>query len=259
MLAPEAHLCFITSNKYLRAGYGGNLRAFLSGKNRILQLIDFGDAPVFEAIAYPSILLARQGAPEKGHTLRAFTWRPGPAITEFPALFEKRAFPLAQSALRPDGWQLERREVLALLDKLRAAGTPLGDYVKGRFYRGILTGLNEAFVVDRATRDRLIAEHPSSAELIKPFLRGRDVKRWRCAFAEQYLIKIESSENAKHPWSGMELKRAEAVFATSYPAIHAFMRPFRQALIKRADQGTYFWELRSCAYWEGAFPICDSL
>jgi adenine-specific DNA-methyltransferase len=182
--------------------------------------------------------------------VRAFTWQPGPEIADFPALCDKRSFPIRQTALRADGWQIECKEVLALLAKLRAAGKPLGEYVKGRFYRGILTGLNEAFVVDRSTRDRLIAEHPSSAEILKPFLRGRDVKRWRCAFAEQYLIKIESSENAKHPWSGMEPKRAEAVFAKSYPAIHAFMAPYRRALIKRADQGKYFWELRSCAYWE---------
>jgi hypothetical protein len=248
-LAPAGHLCFITSNKYFRAGYGEKLRAFLSGKNRIRRLIDFGDAPVFEAVAYPSIILIQRGAPEESHSVRAFTWQPGPEIADFPALCDKRSFPIRQTALRADGWQIECKEVLALLAKLRAAGKPLGDYVNGRFYRGILTGLNEAFVVDRATRDRLIAEHPSSAAILKPFLRGRDVKRWRCAFAEQYLIKIESSENAKHLWSGMEPKRAEAVFAKTYPAIHAFMAPYRQALIKRTDQGTYFWELRSCAYW----------
>ena len=63
----------------------------------------------------------------------------------------------------------------------------MGEYVDGKFYRGVTTGFNEAFVVDRTTRDRLIAEHSSSAEVLKPFLRGRDIKRWDVNFAEQYL------------------------------------------------------------------------
>jgi adenine-specific DNA-methyltransferase len=139
---------------------------------------------------------------------------------------------------------------LRLLDKLRNAGTPLGEYVSGRFYYGIKTGLNEAFVVDRITRDRLITEHPSSAEILKPFLRGRDVKRWRVDFAEQYLIKIESSENKQHPWSEKSDREAERVFARTYPAIHARFERFRAGLIRRDDQGKYFWELRSCKYWQ---------
>ncbi|MFM6209009.1 MAG: type II restriction endonuclease, partial [Planktothrix sp.] len=120
--------------------------------------------------------------------------------------------------------------------------------MNGRFYRGILTGFNEAFIVDQETRDRLIAEHPSSAEVLKPFLRGRDVKRWRVNFSEQYLIKIESSENKQHPWSGKPAKEAEKIFAKTYPAIYEHFKQFRERLIKRDDQGKYFWELRSCRY-----------
>ena len=78
--------------------------------------------------------------------------------------------------------------MLRLLEKLRGAGKPLGEYVNGRFYYGIKTGLNEAFVVDRATRDWLIREHKSSAEILKPFLRGRDVKRWRVEPQDLWLI-----------------------------------------------------------------------
>ena len=129
-------------------------------------------------------------------------------------------------------------------------GEPLGKYVNDRFYRGILTGLNEAFVVDRTTRNQLIAEHPSSAEVLKPFLRGKDVKRWSVNFAEQYLIKIESSENRRHPWSEKSATDAEKIFAKNYPAIYKHMEPFRKELIERQDQGTYFWELRSCKYWK---------
>ena len=98
---------------------------------------------------------------------------------------------MPQNALTADGWRLASPTVLNLLEKLRNAGKPLGEYVQGRFYMGIKTGLNKAFVVDKEIRDKLVAEHPSSSEVLKPFLRGQDVKRWQVNFEEQYLITIE--------------------------------------------------------------------
>jgi type I restriction-modification system DNA methylase subunit len=265
-------LSLITSNKYMRAAYGAKLRTYLAYATHPHAILDFGDAPVFTSIAYPCILVAEKARhigygqlpdpasldqagrveqllDEPDRAVRVYTWNPGKDVQDLPHAFEGEAHALAQRDLKPDGWRLERPVSLRLLERLRQAGQPLGEYVQGRFYRGILTGLNKAFVVDRATRDRLIAEHPSSAEVLKPFLRGRDVKRWRCEFAEQYLIRIESSENVPHPWSGKAQHEAERLFAKTYPAIHAWFHPMRQALINRYDQGHYYWELRSCDYW----------
>lgn len=260
LLRDNGVLCFITSNKYLRAGYGKQLRSVLARETEIAQLIDFGDASVFTAIAYPSIIVAEKHVPAEDHQLLALNWNPNTPLSQFTQEIERARAQIArpgpnaplvlQKRLTPDGWRLEGEATQRLLDKLRRAGRPLGDYVGGRFYRGVLTGLNEAFVVDRATRDRLIAEHPSSAELLKPFLRGRDVKRWRVDFAEQYLIKIESSENKLHSWSNKPAPEAERIFQRNYPAIHAWFEPLRDALVNRYDQGKYFWELRACAYWQ---------
>ncbi len=241
-------LTYISSNKYFRSAYGKKLRDFLARHATVSQLIDFGDAPVFTSIAYPSIIIASK-AHAQGNHLRALNWEPGPSIDEFGNIFRTKGFTMPQNALTSGGWQLQSPDALNLLAKLRRAGKPLGEYVKGRFYRGVLTGLNKAFVVDRETQDKLVAAHSSSAKVLKPFLRGRDVKRWQVNFAEQYLIKIESSENRVHPWSSQSLGEAEEIFANTYPAIHAHFEPFREQLINRYDQGKYFWELRSCAYW----------
>ena len=249
LLRDNGILTYISSNKYFRSAYGKKLRDFFTRQCTVSQLIDFGDAPVFTSIAYPSIITICKTRTEGNH-LRALNWEQGTSIEEFGRIFRTHAFFMPQDALTADGWRLTSPIVLNLLDKLRNAGKPLGEYVKGRFYRGILTGLNEAFVVDKATRDKLIAEHRSSAEVLKPFLRGRDVKRWQVDFAEQYLIIIESSENRTHPWSGKSDNEAEETFADTYPAIHAHLQAFRDRLIKRYDQGKYFWELRACAYWE---------
>ena len=105
------------------------------------------------------------------------------------------------------------------------------------------------------TKDRLIAEDAASSRIIHPFLRGRDVKRWRVDFSDQYIIKIESSANVKHPWSNRTSAEAERVFAQTFPGIFKRLNAFRSELMARTDQGIYFWELRSCAYWsEFALP-----
>ena len=251
ILADGGVLSFISSNKFFRSGYGKALRAYLTRNMTLQHVIDFGDAPVFTAIAYPTVLVARKKAAQDfrlDSTFNTMTWQPGPDVADFVDIYAREGFGMRQDKLSPDGWRLESEQVLTLLDKLTKAGTPLGDYVNGRFYYGIKTGLNEAFVVDRVTRDRLIAEDPRSEEILKPFLRGRDVKRWRVDFADRYLIKIESSENKRHPWSGKS--NAEEAFAATYPAIHKWFNGFRDKLIKRYDQGKYFEELRACTYWQ---------
>ena len=249
LLRDNGILTYISSNKYFRSAYGKKLRDFLARQSTLSQLIDFGDAPVFTSIAYPSIITASKTHTQDNH-LRALNWEPGPSIDEFGTIFQTQGFTMPQNALTADGWRLTSPDALNLLQKLRNAGKPLREYVKGRFYSGIKTGLNDAFVMDRETRDKLIVEHPSSSEVLKPFLRGGDVKRWQVNFAEQYLIKIESSENRVHPWSEKTMAEAEDIFANTYPAIHAHFESFREQLINRYDQGKYFWELRACAYWE---------
>jgi adenine-specific DNA-methyltransferase len=265
-------LTLITSNKYVRASYGQKLRKLLADTTTIQQIIDFGDAPVFTAISHTSIIVAQKGGDHRSavgsqrlanrdeHALLALSWNPTARLADFPQIIAEArrtvdervpgAPLILQRSLGADGWRLEGAATQRLLDKLRRAGQPLGEYVHGRFYPGVLTGLNDAFVVDRATRDALVAGHTSSTDLLKPFLRGRDVKRWLVQFAEQYLIKIESSENKQHPWSGKDPIEAERIFEQTYPAIYQWFEPMRNDLIRRADQGQYYWEIRSYAYWQ---------
>jgi hypothetical protein len=230
---------FITSNKWFRSGYGEKLRGWLAKNTRVLQLIDFGDAPVFTAIAYPTIVIVQRTSESVDGNIRALTWEVGPPIETFAEVMARKSFTLPQKELKPDGWRLESVANLRLLDRLRAAGKPLGEYVNDRFYRGILTGLNEAFVVDRATRDRLIAEHPSSKEVLKPFLRGRDVKRWRVDSQDLWLIFTRR---------GIDIKK--------FPAILDYLRPFKARLTPGVPggrkPGSYEWyEVQdNIAYWE---------
>jgi len=246
-------LSFITSNKWYRAAYGEKLRVYLGKQTTLLSIIDFGDASVFTAIAYPTIVILRKGTDEKtlkSNRFSAMNWdpkTPNSEIEHFAKYVAQHAAPVAQSALETGGWRFLASKHQKLLEHIRAAGVPLGEFVKGRLYRGILTGLNEAFVVDRATRDRLIAEDPKSAEVLKPFLRGRDVKRWRVDYADLWLVFTRRGINID-----------------SYPAIKEHLSQFQEQLEPRPTNwpsgkpwpgrkpGSYHWfEVQdNSAYWE---------
>lgn len=213
LLKPDGHLCFIAPNKFMRAGYGKNTREMLTKEVTPRVVIDFCDLPIFDATTYPSIMLLKKKRPDAGDATLAATFTDAGQLEQIEETLDAVAFPMPLGALRKEGWTLERPEVLKLMDKLRAAGKPLGEYVNGRFYRGILTGLNEAFVIDETTRQLLIGEDARSEELIKPWLRGRDIKKWKAQWAGLYVIFTRR---------GTDIEQ--------YPAIKRHLEQFRRDL-----------------------------
>jgi adenine-specific DNA-methyltransferase len=238
LLRSHGVLTFISSNKYFRSNYGKPLREYLSRQSKIHQIIDFGDAPVFTAIAYPTIVITEKAKPEQQQVL-TLNWQMGEPIEQFASVVQHQSFRMAQQSLKAEGWQFANDQSLELLERLRRTGTKLGDYIGNRFYRGVVTGLNEAFVVDRETRDRLIAADASSEEVLKPFLRGRDVKRWTVDYADLWLIFTRR---------GIDIEK--------YPAIHQHLLPLKDRLtpgiLGGRKDGSYKWfEIQdNIAYWQ---------
>jgi len=240
LLKPQGVLSFITSNKWYRAKYGENLRLFMATHTRLKNIIDFGDEAVFTAIAYPTIVIATRREKtvqlkEAENIVRALNWTREHPVEQFPAVFQTESFLVSQTELKKEGWQLEPPNKRQLLDRVRAAGRPLGDYVNGRLYRGITTGLNEAFVIDEVIRNRLISESRNSAELIYPLIRGRDIKRWKIERDGLYIIAFPCGFYA-------ELDR--------YPAIKSHLEKYEQGLRNRgqckssrngAEEGQHHW------------------
>lgn len=263
-------LCYIAPNKFMRAGYGKNTRELLTTQATPLLALDFGDLPVFEeAITYPAIVMVEKtpvvttglSRPRnirkavepprlKDGTCLAATFTDAEQLSRFAETLPLISFTMPSSALKVEGWTLERPAVHNLMGKLRKAGKPLRDYVGGGIYYGIKTGLNEAFVIDEETRQRLIAEDPKSAEIIKPWLRGKDIFKWETKWAKLYVIALVSSVNKNWPWAdSTDEGVACAVFEKEFPAIHRHMLGRKEKLKKRDDQGRFWWELRSCAYY----------
>lgn len=218
ILRPEGQFSFIISNKFMRAGFGKALREWLT-QRRILEIIDFGDLPVFEeATTYPCILSWQKSTPNEEFQAANV---PELHIEDFQSYLPSITFKTHQNALSPSGWTLANANVQQLLEKLKHSGVPLGEYVQGKIYRGVLTGFNEAFVIDEATKDRLITEDPHSADIIKPFLAGRDVKRYQVPKAERYLLFTRR---------GIDIEQ--------YPAVKAHLAQFRTQLEPRPSDWT---------------------
>lgn len=214
LLKPGGQFVYILPNKWMRAGYGSAMRSYLK-HFAIQKILDFGDLPVFEeATTYPCIMHLVKGDPAGDFEAVNV------ATLDFPEGMDRyvsaNTTKIAYADLLEEGWTLKDRKIQDLLAKIRSKGVPLSEYVDGKIYRGVLTGLNEAFVIDQETRDRLIAEDPRSAEIIKPFLAGRDIKRYKQPRSEKYLIFTRR---------GIDIDR--------YPAILQHLSQFRTQLEPR--------------------------
>jgi hypothetical protein len=253
LLKPGGRLSFVVTNKWLKAAYGEPLRRFFAEDAWVESVVDFGHAKqIFEdADVFPSIIVARKpGDGTAPATARACVIpREQLRIEDLSRQIEAAGVEIPRARLSASPWSLEPAATDDLLGKLERAGTSLKDFIGSKPYRGILTGFNEAFLIDTPTRQALIDANPESTEIIRPYMRGQDIDRWQAAWHGLWMIALKSSGDHPWPWADAG-NEAEAVFARTYPSIHQHLSRFREALIKRQDKGRYWWELRSCAYWD---------
>jgi type I restriction-modification system DNA methylase subunit len=234
---------YIVANKWMRANYAKNLREWLSKKD-IVEIIDFGDLPVFQqATTYPCIFCIRKGEPSGKLSAVKVDDLNFSSLGEY---VKGRRFDIDQGRLSVEGWHLTNTAELDLLEKIKSKGVPLEQYVEGKIFRGVLTGFNEAFVIDEETKNRLIAEDPKSVEIIKPFLAGRDIKRYAPLTVDKYLILIPKGWTRE---KGGTERTAWKVFNEYYPAIANHLKIHEEKCVKRTDKGEYWWELRACEYY----------
>jgi adenine-specific DNA-methyltransferase len=237
---------FIIPNKWMRAGYGKALRNYIQRQN-IESILDFGDLPVFEeATTYPCILsINKSKATESFNAANIKTLQFDNGLEEY---ISKNKLEVLAEELPETGWALSDSKVQKLLSKLRSAGRPLGECVDGKIYRGVLTGLNEAFVIDEETKNQLIAEDEKNAEIIKPFLAGRDIKRYQTPVSDKYLILFKNGDTKS--WFGdLDEPKAWEKLTDRYPAICKYLFQFEKKAKARCDKGHYWWELRACDYY----------
>lgn len=243
ILKEKGVLCYITSNKWMRASYGESTRDFFARKTNPLLLIDFGNIQVFEtATVDTNILLVKEKSDTKNNN-ELFAVRFNKDYLEnknnLNDYIQKNGY--LMSSLNHNSWVVGEKDIYDIKGYVEKQGTILKKWNIEINY-GIKTGFNEAFIIPKRIKDKLIYEDPKSAEIIKPLLRGKDISAWYPDFEELWLINSHNGIKSKNI-DRIDVKK-------DYPAIYKWLLDYEKELIKRQDKGDDWTNLRNCVYLE---------
>ena len=234
LLKPNGRLCFITSNKWMRAGYGEATRKFFADNTNPEQLIDFAGIKIFESATVDTNILMFSKDKNRQQTKACVV--KNKSIKDLSVYFRQNH---ANCNFKTDeSWVVLSPIEQRIKAKIEAIGTPLKDW-NINIYRGILTGYNNAFIIDGKKKDELITADPKSAEIIRPILRGRDIKRYGYEFADLWLINAHN---------GIKEKDIKPIDINDYPIVKKHLDQYYSELEKRQDKGATPYNLRNCAY-----------
>ncbi len=213
----------IVSNKFIRANYGEKVRELITQKGTINRIVDLAGLPVFRGATVRTVVLVTT----KGKKSTLASYSPPPALDEFVSMevggrnletvVEPIAYELSKSAFDGTRWQLGRAEEVELLQRLMKGKTALVDIVDGKICMGIKSGLTDAFVITAEERRDILAKNPEASDIIRPFLQGRNIRRFWIDSKKEYLI---------YTHHGIGMRR--------YPKVLDHLKPFKNQLEGRA-------------------------
>lgn len=240
ILRPNGILSYIVTNKWLRAGYGEPLRKFFAENSVFEKIIDFGHAPIFEdADVFPCIVSVRKQENVEAEVVQVcLVPREHLESINLPQYIGQEGYSIPWSRFTTEAWSLEPLAVNSLVNKIQDSGSPLSELLGIKPYRGIVTGFNDAFLVDQSTKDTLVRNHQSASEVLRPFLRGRNINRWKPEWENIWMLFIR--------WDCP---------IESYPSVLKWLEQHRKGLEKRPEvkQGRFPWYALSrygSEYWK---------
>ncbi len=246
LLKEKGFSAFITSNKYARAKYGAKLREWLLKKTTIVSYMELNALKVFESAAVDtSIMNFIKQTPPKESGFKYYE----PTPDDKSDLKSARYLPMRQNALSTESFIFANATLLDLRDKIESVGTPLKDWGIQINY-GIKTGANEAFIITTEKREEILnacktqEERERTERLIKPILRGKDIKRYSYEWAGEWVINTHNgyTSNLKFKIPPIDIEK--------YPAIKTHLDSHYDTIATRSDQGDTPYHLRNCAYLE---------
>ncbi|WP_208397377.1 type IIG restriction enzyme/methyltransferase [Helicobacter pylori] len=253
LLKEKGFSAFITSNKYARAKYGAKLREWLLKKTTLASYMELNALKkVFESASVDtSIISFIKQPPLKESEFKYYE----PTENDKENLKNTPSLLMRQNALSTESFIFADTTLLDLRDKIESVGTPLKDW-NIQIYRGILTGANEAFIIPTEKRDAILkncddvqkdergmSERERTKELIKPILRGKDIKRYSYEWAHLWVI------NTHNGYTSFSHK-IPPIDIAKYPATKAHLDSHWDTIATRCDQGDTPYHLRNCAYLE---------
>ncbi|GAA9102009.1 class I SAM-dependent DNA methyltransferase [Helicobacter pylori] len=223
LLKEKGFNAFITSNKYARAKYGAKLRELLLKKTTIVSYMELNALKVFESAAVDtSIMSFIKQTPPKESDFKYYE----PTPDDKSDLKSARSLPMKQNALSTESFIFANATLLDLRDKIESVGTPLKDW-DIQIYRGILTGANEAFIIPTEKREEILnacktkEERKRTEALIKPILRGKDIKRYSYEWASLWVI-------ATFPSLKLDID--------DYPSLKTYLSQFRPRIDQSGEK-----------------------
>ncbi|WP_187897760.1 class I SAM-dependent DNA methyltransferase [Helicobacter pylori] len=253
LLKEKGFNAFITSNKYARAKYGAKLRELLLKKTTLVSYMELNALKVFESAAVDtSIMNFIKQTPPKESEFKYYEPTPNDKddLKNTPSLL------MRQNALSTESFIFANATLLDLRDKIESVGTPLKDWGIQINY-GIKTGANEAFIIPTEKRDEILkncddlqkdekgmSERERTKELIKPILRGKDIKRYSYEWVHLWVI------NTHNGYTSAFKSKIPPIDIEKYPAIKAHLDSHWDTIATRSDQGDTPYHLRNCAYLE---------
>jgi len=276
IIAPNRYLSFITSNKWMRATYGQQLRHYFNIHTQPFYLFDFSWYQVFENANVDTNILSLSKQSEEWNMVGAVAGKDF-KIENLANYSNENCIPLKFSG--NDYWSVKSETSNTLKTKLETLGKKLELWDLKVNY-GIKSGFNDAYQIDEKTKDELIAKDAKNAEIIMPLLRGRDVERYGYNFANLYLINVYNgyTDNIKDfdkhieklgenqyryksdhtkEWhlakriefgKGHQVRVNRVILEDDYPTLFEYLKQYETGLKKREDQGTHWTNLRNCAY-----------
>ncbi|ENH59020.1 eco57I restriction-modification methylase family protein [Helicobacter pylori Hp A-11] len=253
LLKEKGFNAFITSNKYARAKYGAKLRELLLKKTTLVSYMELNALKVFESAAVDtSIMNFIKQPPPKESVFEYYE----PTPNDKDDLKSTPHLPMKQNALSTESFIFANATLLDLRDKIESIGTPLKDWDIQINY-GIKTGANEAFIIPTEKRDAILkncddlqkdergmSERERTKELIKPILRGKDIKRYSYEWADLWVI------NTHNGYTSALKSKIPPIDIEKYPATKAHLDAHYDTISTRCDQGDTPYHLRNCAYLE---------
>ncbi len=230
ILKPGGVLSYIVTNKWLKSGYGEPLRRFFTENGVVEQIVDFGHAPIFEdADTFPCIVAVRKlpSHPSEAEVKVCPVPREKLRDINLTQYVEQNGYSLPWLRFTASSWSLEPPAVENLMQKIKRVGVPIKNFAGVKPLYGIKTGCNEAFCIDEATKNYLVQSEPKSSEIIKPFLRGQDIKRWLPEWANLWIIFAHRE-----------------IDINNYPSVKNHLQNYRSKLEARAGKQLW-WQWQS--------------
>lgn len=252
LLREDGLLGYIASNSWLRANYATPLRAFMREQVTVEQLIDLGDNRVFADApdVYPAIPIVRKATPPEDHIAQAAVFSRGEGLKEFEQQVAAKLAPVSIHDQQDTGWQLGDDIDRSVFQKIVSKGVPLSKLLPNRIYRGVITGLNEAFIIKTTTKDDLVRADSGSLNFLHRVVRGKDARPWYLEDDGEWIIVFPNGWTKTTFGANQTEGYYWAEIQARYPAISAYLSQFEEAARKRWDVGEYWWELRSCDYYD---------